>query len=465
MMFRRLAILFCAVSLTLAAAPAPDAGSGGADPNAAPADLAAGLDAAAVSRLQEALAALGLYAGPTTGVYDRATHDALIAFRRDAGVARAAPLDAAELQDIEKKAAAATLLGDLQRARAAEIDAARAALLSDPATRDLVEAGSEPADPTRDAAACLARPTVRCLLDEAVESAKAVADDERRDWAFSDILAVQARAGLEPELLATLRRIEDPRRILRALRTIAVEHARGGDRAGAFAAADRIPDPDVRAAALADIAQLDADAAAPLETPRLVGRGGESAPRDADSPPRFHAIDLIDLALVRLESGETEAARQLLEEGAATVASVDKDNRRAYPRFRLALAHITLAERTGAAEPLDAIMAALDAPHLRAHAYARLAALHAAQGRGDAAAAATAKADRALAAVPSRLRRIWTAADIAEALRPDDKAAGTRYLERARAEAAGYDSPWGRARALARLADAYLAFGEEEADR
>lgn len=449
-MSRFAALLFAAL-LTAAAAPVPEG-----DPNAAPETSAPALSIEEVRRLQEALRSLDLFTGPADGRYDRATDDAVRAFRREAGLPIGGPIDADALGRIEERAQAAQLLGALQRARAAEIEAARAALLSDPATRDLVETLDEPADPTRDADACLDAPTVRCLIVEAEQSAKAVADARRRDWAFAEILTVAARAGLAEQARGLLRRIEDPRRILRALRTLAVEHARGGDVAGAVEAAERIPDASVRAAALADIAQLEVG---PSAVPSPIDPEEAAAP-DPDAPPRYRAIDLIDLALARLAAGDAERARRLLQDGAETVASLESEAKRAYPAYRLALAQLALAAATGGSPPT---LAALGAPHLEAQAAAQLAALHRARGEAEAAQAADARARAALAETPSRLRRIWTAVEIGEdRLAAGEDAPARAYLEAARAIASDYRSPWGRARALARLAAGYLTVAEAE---
>ena len=108
-------------------------------------------------------------------------------------------------------------------------------------------------------------------------------------------------------------------------------------------------------------------------------------------------------------------------------------------------------------------MAALSEPHLRAQAYALLSALQ--QRLGEDPGAAESAAEEAIGAIPSRLRRIWTAADIAMTLKRDGATAtAEHYLEIARETAATYQSPWGRARALARLADAYLLLAEDDGD-
>ncbi len=449
----RVRILLCALALavTAAAAPIPDS-----TPGAPPEDVVLRLDEAQVHRLQRALGDVGLFRGETTGRYDAATDQAMTIYRRDAGLPLDAPIDSESLARLEQRAEAATLLSDLQQARAAEIERARAALLADRATRDLVGGGAPPADPTRDASQCLAAPSVRCLLAEASESAKAVSDTQRRDWAFAEILAVQTRAGLGADALVTLRHIEDPRRILRALRDIAVSQAAHGELAAAVAAAARIPDEAVRGEALNAIAGLQAATA-------TTGGDAPTIEHAAGLEPRFRAIDLIDLAMVRIDAHDAPGAQALLEEGAHTIAAVDKPHRREYPRFRLALARLALAEQTASAQEAHDAVAALSEPHLRAQAYALLSALQ--QRLGEDPGAAESAAEEAIGAIPSRLRRIWTAADIAMTLKRDGATAtAEHYLEIARETAATYQSPWGRARALARLADAYLLLAEDDGD-
>ncbi|MBP5855828.1 peptidoglycan-binding protein [Marivibrio halodurans] len=450
MTLRRLLILLLFCPLVLAAAPGAED-----DPGAPPTLRALRLNDAEITRLQRAMIELGLLTGPATGRYDRASDDALMRFRREAGLDPKAAIGEDTLKRLEQRAAAAILIDDLQEARRAEIAKAREALLSDPATRDLVVDVLSPADATRDPGPCLDAPTVRCLLHEAGESAKAVADAARRDWAFSEILAVEMRAGLDREALETMRRIADPRRILHALRDIAIDHARRGDFAAALAAADRIPDDKTRRAALDGIARVGLP---PDHAPATLPEPGEKSNDlvKANIAPRHQAIDLIDLALARIRTGDIAGARALLEEGARMIDGLAQEHRRSFPRYRMALARLSLAARTESARDLDPVPTMIDEPHLRAQIYARLADLRRRLGLPGAPEAEE-KAEAALAEVPSRLRRIWTAADIARTLhRAESDAASARYLNHARTEAAQYRTPWGRARALARLALAYL---------
>ncbi len=196
-----------------------------------------------VLRIQKALSAIGLYVGPVDGRMNAQTEAAIKVFQRLRGLKAdgIASENIANLLDTGEKVG--ELLDRLEKARREDVDAARKALLAHPATRDLVlGAGDEAADPTRDPAPCFRKPTVRCLLTEAVDSSKAIPKTELRDWALGEILAAQAKAGLGREALETVRRIGDPRLIMVALRDIAEGQAVGGRAAEALAAAEIIPD-------------------------------------------------------------------------------------------------------------------------------------------------------------------------------------------------------------------------------
>lgn len=210
-----------------------------------------------VLRIQKALAAIGLYVGPVDGRMNAQTEAAIKVYQRLRGLKAdgIASENIANLLDTGEKVG--ELLDRLEKSRREETDAARKALLAHPATRDLVlGAGDEAADPTRDPTPCFRKPTVRCLLTEAVESSKAIPKTELRDWALGEILASQAKAGLGREALETVRRIGDPRLIMVALRDIAEGQAVGGRAAEALAAAEIIPDMTKKTEAYAAISDL-----------------------------------------------------------------------------------------------------------------------------------------------------------------------------------------------------------------
>jgi peptidoglycan hydrolase-like protein with peptidoglycan-binding domain len=210
-----------------------------------------------ILRIQRALAAVGLYEGRADGRMNPETEAAIRNYQRMIGVPETGQPSETLAERLDFGDKVNELLGKLEKAREENIRAARAALLANPATRDLVaDEIAERSDPTRDITSCLNRPTVDCLLAEAVESSKGVADKEMRDWSLGEILVVQARAGLARGARDTARRIRDPRLIMVALRDIAEAQAQGGFAAEAIAAAEAIPDSLKRAEALAAIADI-----------------------------------------------------------------------------------------------------------------------------------------------------------------------------------------------------------------
>lgn len=213
-----------------------------------------------VKRLQTALRALKLYKGDITGKVDDLTERAIREYQRRKGLKETGIVDNALVGQMEMAINIDLLLGQLAVARKARKDNARTALLSHPATRDLIEDSlrNETANAARDPSTCFANPTVRCLLNEALESAKAVPRAEMRNWAFGELLVAQARAGLGDQARETARRISDPRLIISALGQIAEAQALSGRDDEAISAAEIIPDVEERIDAYAMIAQISA---------------------------------------------------------------------------------------------------------------------------------------------------------------------------------------------------------------
>jgi len=210
-----------------------------------------------ILRIQRTLSDLGLYLGPINGHLDDETRAAIRIYQKGAGLKADGKVSRDLLGLMQNAVKVRKLLRRLDRARKSGKDAARQALLNHPATRDLVQsANSERADPTRDSRACRKNPTVRCLLNEASESVKAVFRPELRDWALGEILVAEARAGLTEAAMLTARRIRDPRLIMVALRDIAEASAEAGLGDEALEAARIIPDPEKRLDAFAAIADI-----------------------------------------------------------------------------------------------------------------------------------------------------------------------------------------------------------------
>jgi lipopolysaccharide biosynthesis regulator YciM len=200
---------------------------------------------------------MSIYLGPVDGHLNEETRTAIRIYQQGVGMKVDGKVTR-ELWDLLNNAQRVrALLLRLEKARRSGRDAARKALLSHPASRDLVDQpNKERADPTRSRDACFNSPTVRYLLAEASESVKAVARPELRDWALGELLVAEARAGLTEDAMQTVRRIRDPRLIMVALRDIAEAEAASGRAAEALAAADIIPDRNKQADALAAIAEI-----------------------------------------------------------------------------------------------------------------------------------------------------------------------------------------------------------------
>ncbi len=221
-----------------------------------------------IKRAQTALQVLDLYKGNITGEVDALTERAIREYQQRKGLTMTGIITEDLVEELETAVNVIKLLGDLSAARKSQTDRAREALLSHPATRDLIEESlkDEVADAARDPSKCFNSPTVRCLLDEALENAKAVPKDDMRDWAFGELLVAQARAGLSDEARDTVRRISDPRLIISSLGQIAEAQAISGRDEEALAAASIIPDVAERVEAYANIAEITADAGRTLST-------------------------------------------------------------------------------------------------------------------------------------------------------------------------------------------------------
>jgi len=285
-----------------------------------------------ILRAQKVLSDLGVYRGPLNGRMDAATKAALQAFQRNAGLKPDGRLTEELVESLENSIQVRVLLRRLDKIRIENISAARRALLSHPATRDLVTGEKEEvADPTRDKTTCFENITVRCLLDEALESAKAVFKPELRDWALGEILVAQARAGLRPEAMRTAGRIRDPRLIVVALRDIAEGQAASGLSEEALAAAGIIPDPKKHAEALAAIADIQ------------VKRGDKNDAR-ATAERLLDALPVIDDSLTRV-SLQARAAVILAKTGDAPRANDILAKAESFSRANISVDHLSIALR------------------------------------------------------------------------------------------------------------------------
>ena len=256
-----------------------------------------------VSRVQEVLADLGIYTGPVDGALNAATDRAIRIYQGQVKL----PVDGRATQELldnlETVGRANRLIRKIEEVKARHIDEARQALAGQEGTRGLLdETAVETADATRDPAACLASPRPSCLLDEALESAKAIGDEKFRDWAYGDIVIAQTKVGLSDDAFRTAALIGDPRLIIAALRNIAQAEAAAGRLTHANAMAGLVPDPWSRIEALASIALAAArggDPQAALDGVQSIG----ALSGEVDRPQRVVAA----LAKLVVDLGRAEA--------------------------------------------------------------------------------------------------------------------------------------------------------------
>lgn len=311
-----------------------------------------------VERIQRGLVRYGLYRGPVDGIMGPETEKAIRAYQTRIGIRADGRVTEELANHVETGDKVKELLQRLEKTRQEESDAARQALLGHPATRDLLifEPG-EIADPTRDATACFEKPSIRCLLTEASESAKAVHRNELRDWALGELLAAQARAGLPGEAMETAARIGDPRLILVALRDIAEAEAWAGRTADALGAAAIIPDAERQAEAFVAIARIQ------------VRHGSEDLSETLDR--LNHAIGRVERRLRRIslmcgavsilsESGAVSEARNTLAKAHELAISLDSDVDRQTALRSIASALADMGDPDGALGVLDSVGGDID---------------------------------------------------------------------------------------------------------
>jgi len=211
-----------------------------------------------IRRAQDSLQRMRIYRGPIDGRKSKRLTDAIKIYQRSIGREATGEITKDLVDNMGTQNKVGSMLGRLQDVRKAKIDAARKALLGGDATKGFIDekAKREVADPTRDASACFQDPSERCLLHEAVESAKSVFKLELRDWAYGEILVAQAKAGLLAEAVSTVRRIGDARLIIVALRDIARAQARAGRIEESLETTKIIPTVFKRLEALISVAEI-----------------------------------------------------------------------------------------------------------------------------------------------------------------------------------------------------------------
>ncbi len=211
-----------------------------------------------ILRIQKVLAAEGRYKGRLDGQMNVELEAAIRIYQKRNRLKADGKATETLAKRMETHDKVQALLNKLERARLADLEKARLALLSNPLTKHLAQKpDGERANPTRDTTACFSSPTPACLLTEASESAKAVSKKDRRDWALGEILVAQTKAGLVPQAMETVERISDLRLVIVALRNIAVAQANIGRQQEALDAVSVIPDSNERLEALVKITEVE----------------------------------------------------------------------------------------------------------------------------------------------------------------------------------------------------------------
>ncbi len=208
-----------------------------------------------VQQVQELLASMGLYVGALDGIMGPDLESAIRLYQKTHNLDQTGKITRNLIAHMQNLGRMRALIQKLDQVREERQAKARQALLANPRTRILLEKTpqKERADPTRDSSSCFKSPTVSCLLKEAVESSRAVFEDDMRDWALGEILAAQVSVGLEEDAMQTAARIKDSRLIIAALTTIAKTHIKEGKIKEALSALTLIPVAERRLSVLLDL--------------------------------------------------------------------------------------------------------------------------------------------------------------------------------------------------------------------
>lgn len=310
-------------------------------------------------RAQKALSKLGLYIGAEDGRLTKATRAAIKIYQRTNGLDEDGRATPSIVGKLEYAVGVRKLMRQLELAREESIEDARSKLLSHPATRDLVKSDDEDvADPTRDATPCFDAPTAFCLLNEALESAKAIPKAELRDWAYGEILIAEARAGLGTRAMETASRIKDPRLVMVALRDIAEAQSAAGRPADAAAAASIIPDPIKKSAALAAIAEIQLRRNDTVDAKVTADKLLDSL-YDIEDPLKEVAFRT-RAAVIYANAGERDRAEAELEFAERTASTLARSSTRSAGMRHVASALAEMEETARALEMLESVSSPSD---------------------------------------------------------------------------------------------------------
>lgn len=294
-------------------------------------------------QVQKILSEMGIYRGAVDGKANTRLRAAIKKYQRMLG----RPINGAVTKDLvdhmDTQSKVGNMLQRLDSVRGANIEAARLALLKNEETRKLLQRNKEDdvADPTRDSTPCFRNPEEKCLLTEAVESAKAIHRAELRDWAFGEILVAQAKAGYLEDAISTVQRIGDARLIIVALRDIARAQAQAGRLEGALQVVQIIPDAFKRLEALSAIADI--------QLKKGDGDGAHETAAQAIAlasvlENSLHRVTVLaQMAVILNKVGDLDSARLALEEAQKLARSPEMVKQLSTLEKGAALRHIAAA--------------------------------------------------------------------------------------------------------------------------
>jgi tetratricopeptide (TPR) repeat protein len=280
-----------------------------------PGDLASELGWRDVlAAIQRNLKQLGYYKGPIDGRYGDATRNAVDSYRRRNGIIDNETIWPAVLIHMQVLGEAIRVQKSLKAARIRQIDVAKTQLLKHSAARDLLASvpQKESADPTHNPSICFAAPTLRCLLDEALESIRGVTRDRYRNWALQDMIVVLAEAGMAEPMKDAIRRLTDARLVLVALREAVAAMVAAGRIEGAEDTLELMPDGADRVRALLVVAKGWAGQGDRSKASEVLAR--VSIELDSITDARLESKLKADIAVVYAKIGNIDQARAILME-------------------------------------------------------------------------------------------------------------------------------------------------------
>jgi peptidoglycan hydrolase-like protein with peptidoglycan-binding domain len=402
---------------------------------------------ARLSKLQTLLAELELYRGPIDGRPSAALAAALRQFLQTTSLPLGGEPTDEVFDQLEARVRMQRLTRFLSTLGREQSEQARAALLSQPATRDLVAPPSAAPTPqsaprTGSVFACARTPSPDCLIAAAVDASQAIDEARLRDWALSEIVKAQARAGAGEAARATIRRLADARQMIVSLRDLAAIQAERQDVDSALATAGSIPDGLARVEAVLAIAarQLETgaghDARAslalvdagidglhePLQRAALRARAATLRSRAGDSAGADAALAAAEQDARRMPSRDGRATGLGFVATALAEMGRPGDAARLIAAARIAdgapaalAAAASAAARARDPAEADRLARLIEEPRFRAVAFVQLAAIDARQAEPARAADRLAEADRVARAIGEAIWRDYPLSRIAQA--------------------------------------------------